>query len=161
MRAVRARGNQADVALGRELHRRGLRFRRYLGIPGKPDIVFPRPHVAVFVDGDFWHGRLLIERGPDALEASLKTDRREWWVAKITATVVRDRRVDAKLADEGWTVTRLWEREILANVSQAADVVCSILYESDSDGAWRRAHSDSSRPRRASRSANRRARRSA
>jgi G:T-mismatch repair DNA endonuclease (very short patch repair protein) len=101
----------------------------------------------VFVDGDFWHGRLLVEGGARALEASLRTERRSWWVSKLTANVARDRRADSALVAMGWRVIRLWERDVLARTSAAADVVCAILHESSvCVGPDRRSHSDSSRP---------------
>lgn len=127
MRAIRSRGNLADRALGRELHRRGLRYRRYASLPGTPDLVFTFRRVAVFVDGDFWHGRVLLEAGPDALAKTFRTVRRDWWVAKVTATTERDRRATAALAATGWLVVRLWERDVLADVCAAADAVCASL----------------------------------
>jgi DNA mismatch endonuclease, patch repair protein len=98
-----------EVALRSELHRRGMRFRKHLapirGLRCKPDIVFTRKRVAVFVDGCFWH------RCPDHGTAPKANG--EWWRTKLDANVARDRRNDAALAEAGWTVLRLWAHEPL------------------------------------------------
>lgn len=67
----------------------------------KPDIVFTRARVAVFVDGCFWHSCPQHGRRP--------TSNQEYWVAKLDGNVARDRRVDQALLAEGWVVLRLWE----------------------------------------------------
>ena len=98
MAAVRARDGKAEKLLRRLLWRRGLRFRLCRrDLPGKPDLSFSRQRVAVFVDGDFWHARVLLEQGSAALHASIQNPRAEWWVAKLTRNAVRDREVRAAL----------------------------------------------------------------
>src|SRR4051794_24995408 len=106
MRAVRSRNNRADRLLGRLVWHRGLRYRRYAPIPGKPDLLFVGARVAVFVDGDFWHARILQEQGEDALANSLTEVRRDWWIAKLSATAARDKATTRRLTDGGWTVLR-------------------------------------------------------
>jgi DNA mismatch endonuclease, patch repair protein len=96
-----------EIALRAELHRRGLRFRKHLaplrGLRCKPDIVFTRKHLAVFVDGCFWH------RCPQ--HSSKPKANGEWWRRKLDANVLRDRRNDAVLREAGWHVLRLWTHE--------------------------------------------------
>lgn len=124
MAAVRARDGKAEVALRKLLWRRGYRYRLCRrDLPGKPDITFARQRLAVFVDGDFWHARVLVEHGPKALRASLGTVRAAWWVKKLTRTAKRDQEVTTLLRDRGWTVLRLWERDILRNPDAAAQLV--------------------------------------
>jgi DNA mismatch endonuclease (patch repair protein) len=98
-----------EVALRSELHRRGMRFRKHLapvrGLRCKPDIVFTRKRLVVFVDGCFWHR--CPEHGSDPKANG------EWWRTKLDANVARDRRNDAALAKAGWTVLRLWAHEPL------------------------------------------------
>jgi DNA mismatch endonuclease, patch repair protein len=87
------------------LHQRGYRFRKNVGaIKGKPDIVFPRERVAVFVDGDYWHARILKEGGLEDLRKSLKTSNREFWVEKLKRNHERDLAVTAELERLGWLV---------------------------------------------------------
>lgn len=91
----------------------GLRYRKNVRtVFGRPDIVFPRQRVAVFVDGDYWHGRILQQSGLEALNASLKTSNREFWVRKIQQNVARDLLVSGELVRAGWSVVRVWERDV-------------------------------------------------
>lgn len=91
-----------EIALRRELHARGLRFRIHLrGLPGTPDVVLSRARVAVFLDGCFWHG--CHEHGV------VPKNNREWWVSKLAATSERDRRKDRELVELGWLPMHFWE----------------------------------------------------
>src|SRR2546421_2815940 len=119
MAAVRSCDNEAEVLLRRELARRGLRYRlrprRAAGeaLLGRPDIVFVKARVIAFVDGDFWHGRLLLEQGRKALAAKFRPTLRKWWLTKIGGNVARDRRVAHALRAGGWTGLGFWESDIL------------------------------------------------
>ena len=106
MRRMPRAGTKPEVALRRELHRRGMRFRvqdRHL--PGRPDIALTRARVAVFVDGCFWH------RCP--LHGTMPKNNAEWWAAKLDANVERDRRKDSELVAKGWLPVHVWEHESL------------------------------------------------
>ncbi|GGK40678.1 hypothetical protein GCM10010124_36910 [Pilimelia terevasa] len=93
-----------ELALRRELHRRGLRFRiNHPQLPGRPDVAFTRAKVAVFVDGCFWH--CCPEHG------TLPRNNRQWWQDKLDRNVARDRAKDAALADLDWVVLHVWEHE--------------------------------------------------
>jgi DNA mismatch endonuclease (patch repair protein) len=99
------------------LWRRGLRFRKnFNNLPGKPDIVFTSARVAVFCDGDFWHGR-------NWRRLSSRLKRRAnaaYWHQKIRSNMDRDRRTTGLLNELGWYVVRLWESEIRAGPETAA-----------------------------------------
>jgi len=124
MASVRAHDTGPELSLRRELHRRGLRYGLRSQLLGKPDIVFPRSRVAVFVDGDYWHGNTWRLRGHGSLEAYLCTlNNNSFWRAKIYANVARDARVTARLASDGWRVLRLWESDIQRAPSLSADLV--------------------------------------
>lgn len=107
MSRQRRRDTAPEVALRRELHRRGLRFyvdRAPLpGVRRRADLVFPRRRVAVYVDGCFWH------RCP--LHATDPKNNARWWADKLARNVERDRDTDSRLAAAGWTVVRVWEHE--------------------------------------------------
>ncbi len=113
-------GTKPELALRRELHRRGKRFFvDRAPIPGmrrRADIVFPRRKVAVYVDGCFWHSC------PE--HATFPKNNAEWWAAKLAGNVARDRDTDARLIAAGWTVVRIWEHE---RPDTAADLVTDAL----------------------------------
>ena len=119
-------GTAPEVALRKELHRRGRRFRvdfRF-DIDGlrrrRADVVFTRRRLAVFVDGCFWH------RCPQ--HATFPRANRDWWAAKLDGNVSRDRDTDERLEQAGWSVIRLWEHE---EVQAAADRVEDVLDRED------------------------------
>ena len=102
------RDTRPERALRSALHRLGLRYRvdLKLGVgrsAPRPDIVFTRARVAVFVDGCFWHGCPMHGVKPRA--------NAEYWAAKVARNVMRDERNDATLFSLGWRVVRIWEHE--------------------------------------------------
>jgi DNA mismatch endonuclease, patch repair protein len=93
----------------------GLRFRlNRSGMPGTPDLVFPRHRLAVFIHGCFWH------RHSGCSRATVPKSRVEFWTGKFEANVARDRRDVHALKDRGWRVLVLWECE-LKNESRLRD----------------------------------------
>ena len=78
--------------------------------------MFPREKVAVFVDGDYWHARILKEAGIEWLRKSLKTSNREFWVEKLKRNHERDLAVSSELRRLGWLVIRLWESDLKRNI---------------------------------------------
>jgi DNA mismatch endonuclease (patch repair protein) len=95
----------------------GLRYRVDVAtLPGRPDIVFPRQRLALFCDGDFWHGRDLDKR----LRRLGAGHNAPYWTAKIRTNVARDRQVDSMLAALGWRVLRLWESDIKKDLGSVA-----------------------------------------
>jgi DNA mismatch endonuclease (patch repair protein) len=114
MRAIRRVDTTPELRLRRALHAAGLRYRvdMRLDLPGgvrvRPDIVFTRRRVAVFVDSCFWHRCPEHGRVPRV---------NEWfWVPKLARTVLRDRRANEALLTTGWTVVRAWEHEAFEDV---------------------------------------------
>lgn len=103
-----------ELAIRRELHRRGLRFRvNYSRLPGRPDIAFTRARVAVFVDGCFWHSC------PD--HGTLPKNNREWWRAKLARNVERDAEKDVLLRERGWHVLHFWEHDNPVDVASMVE----------------------------------------
>jgi len=103
-----------ELALRKALWRKGLRYRLHeTRLLGKPDIVFPTSRVAVFIDGDFWHGNQWKLRGFPTLEAQFeRVSNRDYWIAKVTRNMKRDAEVTRCLEDEGWRVIRIWESDL-------------------------------------------------
>lgn len=107
MARVARRDTRPELELRRELHARGLRYRVDANpvstLRGRADILFRRARVAVYVDGCFWHSC--------PAHGVLPKGNREWWRAKLEATVRRDRATDSTLEKLGWKVVRVWEHE--------------------------------------------------
>lgn len=115
MQKLPSRDTGPEMALRRELHRRGLRYRVQVPILDgrrKHDIVFTRAGVVVEVLGCFWHRCPHHGTAPKA--------NAEWWQAKLDANVARDRRTARELKQAGWTLVRVWEHE---SPGRAADRV--------------------------------------
>lgn len=124
MRAIKRTDTKPEVTLRQRLHARGLRFRKdlRLDLPGgrvRPDIVFTRRKVAVFVDSCFWH--VCPEHGRQP------TSNEWYWAPKLARNVERDRAADRVLAEEGWTVVRIWEHEDPDVALQRVATVCAAL----------------------------------
>lgn len=128
MSRIRGKNTKPEMTLRRGLHAAGLRFRLHVrGLPGTPDIVFPRYRAVIQVNGCFWHGhRCALSKMPET--------RPEFWAAKIAANVARDERNAKSLYDLDWRVLVVWECAIkgparlpLANV--IADAKAFVLGE--------------------------------
>ena len=115
MSRIRAKNTKIEIMFRSILFNRGLRFRvHYKGLPGKPDVVFPRHKIAVFIDGDFWHGRDFDER---------KNTYDEYWFSKITRNMERDKEVDKELKKAGWKVVRIWGEDLKREPEKFGDMV--------------------------------------
>lgn len=111
---------RCEIMLRRELWRRGLRYRLHApGLPGRPDIVFMKQRVAVFCDGDFWHGRNLNQR----LAKLAEGHNAKYWLAKVRNNTERDRCQTEALRASGWTVLSFWETDILSHPTYVADQI--------------------------------------
>jgi len=118
------RDTSCETRLRRALWHRGLRYRLNASdLPGKPDIVFRGARVAIFVDGDFWHGKDWGVREP-RLRAGSNAD---YWVAKIERNRERDAANKALLESQGWLVLRFWETEINTDADRIAAKVAAAV----------------------------------
>lgn len=118
MRNNRCKDTKPELMLRSELWKRGLRYRKnYKLLEGKPDIVFLRAKIAVFVDGKMWHGYDWEHRKND-----FKSNR-EFWIPKIERNMKRDSEVTQELTRQGWKVMRFWDFEITKNLKLCADKI--------------------------------------
>lgn len=124
MSAIRAKDNRTEAGLRKALFKMGYRYRKYLsGLPGRPDIVFAKQKIAIFVDGDFWHARAIREAGPDSHSGSLKTANKDYWNKKFKRRVEIDIAVNKRLSELGWCVLRFWESEIKGDLTSALAII--------------------------------------
>lgn len=115
MQAVKSRDTSLERIVSSALYLRGLRFRRCVSsLPGKPDFVFPRSKLVVFVDGDFWHGW----RFP-----AWKDQLKEYWRLKIERNRRRDRLNFQRLRRKGWTVLRFWSHQVDRDLNSVIDKI--------------------------------------
>jgi DNA mismatch endonuclease, patch repair protein len=117
MRAIRRRDTVPEMRIRRLLHAAGMRYRvdHPIRVPGlrlvRPDIVFPRARVAIFIDGCFWHGCPEHGRRPNIANPG-------YWTPKIEGNVQRDQSHAAALRASGWCVLRFWEHDDAADVAR-------------------------------------------
>ena len=105
MSAIPSKDTKPEIALRKALWHEKLRYRvNYKKLPGKPDIVFTKYRIAVFCDGDFWHGH-------------------EFWQTKIRRNIERDNEVNQMLTALGWTVIRIWESDINKDISKCVETI--------------------------------------
>ena len=119
MARVRTKDTDLEQLVRSELHQRGFRFRKHLkSLPGCPDLVLTRQKIAVFIDGDFWHGYRL-PKWEDRLQP--------FWRAKIRRNRDRDRTNFQKLRRRGWRVVRLWQHQIKVDLDASIRRITSLL----------------------------------
>lgn len=119
MQRIRSKDTKAEILLRKALWHKGLRYRKNVkDLPGKPDIVFTKQKIAVFVDGDFWHAR-----GHDKTPGEQIATNKNYWSAKMKRNVERDRYVNELLLEQGWLVLRFWETDIKRNLEKCVDEV--------------------------------------
>ena len=111
MSAVKSKNTKPERLLGKAMWELGLRYRKHYKIKGTPDFVFVKAKIAVFCDGDFWHGNGWRIRGFKNREDELKTYSK-FWANKVRENVERDKKVNKELRKNGWKVFRFWESQI-------------------------------------------------
>jgi len=113
MKAIKSEDTKAEVMLRKTLWHKGYRYyKNYKKLPGKPDIVFLKAKIAVFVDGEYWHG-YEWEKNKERIKS-----RREYWIPKIERNMERDREVTKELEEAGWRVLRFWSRDVLKDTEK-------------------------------------------
>lgn len=120
----RKQGTTPEMLLRDGLWKAGCRYRRNVtALPGRPDLVFPKAKLAIFCDGDFWHGRewetrrAKLERGSNP----------GYWIAKIERNRERDHQNDEALHHLGFTVLRFWESDLKLDPAAAVKIVLEVL----------------------------------
>ncbi len=137
MRKVRSGDTTPEVVFRKALWARGVRYRiAPAAMPGKPDVVIASKRIAVFIDGDFWHGNQWRRRGRASLEDQFTQTRgRAYWLDKIRRNMQRDCRTTAALIADGWTVLRFWESDIRRDVEGCVQMTVDVA-----NGAGARHH---------------------
>ena len=111
MSAVKSKDTVPERLLGKAMWKLGLRYRKCYKIRGTPDFVFVKPKIAVFCDGDFWHGNGWRIRGFKNRKEEQATYS-HFWAEKVRQNIKRDKAVNRYLRKNGWIVLRFWESQI-------------------------------------------------
>ena len=120
MSRIRAKNTGPEIKLRKLLFARGIRgYRIHFDLPGKPDIVFTRKKIALFIDGCFWHKCPVCFQEPET--------RKEFWIKKIRSNIERDKKVNEQLSNDGWTVIRIWEHEIKKEPEKVVEKIIALL----------------------------------
>lgn len=107
MSNVKLKRGDAEITLAKMLWHKGYRYRlNYKKLPGSPDIAITKSKIAIFVDGEFWHGYNWDEK-----KSKLKRNR-DYWIQKIEENMARDVRVDKQLLAMDWVPIHFWSKEI-------------------------------------------------
>lgn len=114
MSKVKSKNTNIELLLRRALFKKGYRFRLHYRVFGTPDIVLPSKKIAIFCDGDFWHGKSYKKA---------KINYKTFWKNKIKENISRDKKVNGILRKEGWEVVRLWKSDILKNIDRCVEKV--------------------------------------
>jgi DNA mismatch endonuclease Vsr len=118
MQAIKASATKAEVLLAKSLFNKGYRYRKNnKSVFGKPDLTFKKIKLAIFVDGEFWHGKDWEIR-----KENIKSNR-QYWIPKIEKNINRDEVVNTELIKSGWTVMRFWAKNIEKNTELYSDQV--------------------------------------
>ena len=127
MQRIRSKDTQIEVLLRKALWDSGIRYRKnYAKLPGKPDIAITKYKIAIFCDGEFFHG---IDW--DQLREKLSnSNNSEYWKKKISRNIERDLEVDAAIKALGWKVLRFWGKDIKKDIDSCLCVVLDAIYDS-------------------------------
>ena len=124
MSKVKLKNGAAERLLAQKLWHLGYRYRKNdKRLPGSPDMAITRHRVAIFVDGEFWHGKDWETR-----KSRLKSNR-EYWIEKIEENIARDKRVDAQLQAMDWCSIRFWSKDVMKDVDSCVSDVIDLIIE--------------------------------
>jgi DNA mismatch endonuclease (patch repair protein) len=124
MSHIKSKNTSIETAFRRALWHEGIRYRKnYSKLPGKPDIAITKHKIAIFCDGEFWHGK-----NWNVAEKKIKTNR-GYWIPKIEQNISRDNETDMKLYRLGWIVLHFWGKDIQKNLADCVREVKDAIFE--------------------------------
>jgi len=124
MSHIRSSNTSIEILLRKALWHEGIRYRKNVKtLPGKPDIAITKYKVAIFCDGELWHGKDWVTK-----KESIKTNQ-DYWIPKIERNIMRDNENEKKLENMGWVVIRFWGKDIKKNVENCINEIMETIYE--------------------------------
>lgn len=126
MQNIKSKDTEIEVLLRKALWKKGYRFRKnYSKLPGKPDIAFTKYKIAIFCDGEFFHGK-----DWELLKNKLKkSNNGEFWIKKISRNRERDDEINKRLSFEGWTVLRFWGEDIKKHTDECVKIIEETIFD--------------------------------
>lgn len=126
MQHIKSCNTHIEVLLRKALWGNGYRYRKnYKDLPGKPDIVLTKYKIAIFCDGEFFHGK-----DWETLKLRLeKSNNSKYWIRKISKNRERDEEINKKLLFLGWTVIRFWGNDIKNNTDECIKVIEEVIFD--------------------------------
>ena len=126
MKTIRSKDTSIEALLRKALWQKGYRYRKnYNELPGKPDIALTKYKIAIFCDGEFFHGK-----DWEVLKPRLeKSNNSEYWISKISRNRERDEEINKKLLFLGWTVIRFWGKDIKKNTDECIKVIEEAIFD--------------------------------
>ena len=126
MQRIRSVDTKGEVILRKALWKNGYRYRKnYKKLPGSPDIALTKQKIAIFCDGEFFHGK----DWETQRKKVLKSNNAEYWISKIERNIERDREVNQMLTGMGWTVLRFWSKDIISNPDECIEVIKEFIQQ--------------------------------
>ena len=124
MSRIKSKDTCIEIALRKALWHNGIRYRKnYKKLPGAPDIAITKYRIAIFCDGDFWHGK-----GWETRKDKIQSNK-EYWREKIDRNIARDRESDLKLQAMGWEVMHFWGTDITKNVHACVEDIKETIFQ--------------------------------
>lgn len=116
MSAIRGKNTKPELKIRKMLWENGIRgYRVHYKLPGKPDIIFPKYRIAVFIDGCYWH------KCPECFREPITN--KEFWMEKINGNVERDIKINNELENMDWVVLRFWEHDVRKNPDKIIHII--------------------------------------
>ena len=131
MKNIKSSDTKIEIMLRKALWNKGYRYRKNVkSLPGKPDIVITKYKIAVFCDGEFFHGK-----DWELLREKLKTSNNgEFWIKKISRNIEHDDEVDKELTYMGYTVLRFWGKDIKQHIDDCVQAIEEAIFDIKLDG---------------------------
>ena len=126
MQNIRSTDTKSEILLRKALWQKGYRYRKnYDKLPGKPDIALTKYKIAIFCDGEVFHGK---DWASQKLKV-LKSNNSDYWISKIERNMERDRENEQALIVMGWTVIRFWSKDIIANTDECVRTIVELVQQ--------------------------------
>ena len=124
MSHIRSNDTSIEILLRKALWNKGIHYRKNVkALPGCPDIAITKYKIAVFCDGEFWHGKNWENK-----KDNIKTNR-DYWIPKIDRNIARDNKIEKELENMGWVVLRYWGNKIKKNLEDCVNEIKETIYE--------------------------------